>query len=240
MSTQEYIRSITETFPDDFPTLTPLNEVNTGSSETGSSFLEYISNISWQTWVIIILILALLGINIFAYLAKGTQATATFFDLYIAPILRLIGYTTLETTKETVKNSATGSKAGVDVVSDTSIGAIDTVEQRQMNQNIPQGQNANTSQQGSQIINQTNNNKQLQQDSLESALSNASQGINSNEQQNGPKPYDSVQTSGKAGWCFIGEDQGVRTCSDIGVNDVCMSGDVFPSQEICMNPKLRV
>lgn len=239
MSTQEYIRTITDTFPDEFPTLTPLNEMNTGSTEGSSSFLEYISNVSWQTWVIIILILALLGINIFAYLAKGTQATASFFDSYIAPILSSFGYTTLETTKETVKNTATGTKAGVDIVSDTSIGAIDTVEQTQMNENIPQGQNANTSHQGSQILNQTTKNTS-QQDSLENALNNASQIMNVNEEQNGPKPYDSVQTSGKAGWCFIGEDQGVRTCSDIGVNDTCMSGDVFPSQEICMNPKLRV
>jgi hypothetical protein len=49
----------------------------------------------------------------------------------------------------------------------------------------------------------------------------------------------SIQTTGKAGWCFIGEDQGIRTCAEIGVNDGCMSGDVFPSQEICMNPNLR-
>jgi hypothetical protein len=57
------------------------------------------------------------------------------------------------------------------------------------------------------------------------------------------KPDDSlsrIQThSGKSGWCFIGEDRGFRTCSEIGVNDQCMSGDIFPSQEICMNPKLR-
>ena len=43
----------------------------------------------------------------------------------------------------------------------------------------------------------------------------------------------------KSGWCYIGEDRGFRTCSEVGPNDECMSGDIFPSNEICMNPSLR-
>jgi hypothetical protein len=48
-----------------------------------------------------------------------------------------------------------------------------------------------------------------------------------------------IQSSGKEGWCYIGDDRNFRICSEIGKNDTCMSGDVFPSQEICMNPNLR-
>ena len=44
MSSQEYIRSVTEIVPDDFPTLTPLPEGGPSSS-SGSSFL---TNITWQ------------------------------------------------------------------------------------------------------------------------------------------------------------------------------------------------
>jgi hypothetical protein len=43
----------------------------------------------------------------------------------------------------------------------------------------------------------------------------------------------------KAGWCYIGEDRGFRTCAEVGVNDTCMSGNIFPSQQICVNPNLR-
>ena len=49
----------------------------------------------------------------------------------------------------------------------------------------------------------------------------------------------SVHETGKAGWCFIGEDRGHRTCSKVGENDKCMSGDIFPTQELCINPNLR-
>ena len=77
--------------------------------------------------------------------------------------------------------------------------------------------------------------EQRQQDSLEKALSNAAQ----TSQVKPDDSISSIQTTGKAGWCFIGDDLGVRTCSQVGVNDTCMSGDIFPSQEICMNPNLR-
>lgn len=43
----------------------------------------------------------------------------------------------------------------------------------------------------------------------------------------------------KTGFCYIGEDRGVRSCIDVGEGDVCMSGDIFPSQAICINPNLR-
>jgi hypothetical protein len=43
----------------------------------------------------------------------------------------------------------------------------------------------------------------------------------------------------KAGWCYIGEEKGIRSCAEVGTNDRCMSGDIFPTKEICVNPKLR-
>ena len=43
----------------------------------------------------------------------------------------------------------------------------------------------------------------------------------------------------KSGWCYIGEDRGFRTCANVESKDECMSGDIFPSNEICMNPSLR-
>jgi Tfp pilus tip-associated adhesin PilY1 len=47
------------------------------------------------------------------------------------------------------------------------------------------------------------------------------------------------QPINKTGWCFIGEDRGFRSCIEVGDNDICMSGNIFPSQDICINPSLR-
>ena len=47
------------------------------------------------------------------------------------------------------------------------------------------------------------------------------------------------KSNSKSGWCFIGEDRGFRSCIQVNENEKCMSGDIFPSQEICINPNLR-
>jgi hypothetical protein len=246
MSTQEYIRSIKSFTPDDFPTLTPLPEISQGNS---SSFF---SNVSWQTWLIIFLILTLLGINVFAYLAKGTEETVSVFNKVFGPILAFFGFSTLETTKQTVETSATGTKAGVDIVAGATTGAINIVEDT-VKQGIPAStsgtyvgvstpqevkglQAASSLPVKRQLADAQNDIEEWQQGALEKALQDASSKRNGNE---GPVPSESSVATGKAGWCFIGEEQGIRTCSEIGVNDMCMSGDVFPNQSICMNPNLR-
>jgi hypothetical protein len=43
----------------------------------------------------------------------------------------------------------------------------------------------------------------------------------------------------KSGYCYIGEDRGFRSCIEVGEGDICMSGDIFPSEAICINPTLR-
>ena len=58
-----------------------------------------------------------------------------------------------------------------------------------------------------------------------------------------PKPSDynvqMAKPTSKSGFCYIGENSGARSCIEVGEGDVCMSGDIFPSQEICINPNLR-
>tara|TARA_A100001015_G_scaffold192244_1_gene214206 strand:- start:319 stop:834 length:516 start_codon:yes stop_codon:yes gene_type:complete len=41
-------------------------------------------------------------------------------------------------------------------------------------------------------------------------------------------------------YCFIGEQKGYRSCISVNETDKCMSGDIFPSNQICINPNLRV
>ncbi len=223
MSTQEYIRSVTDIIPDDMPSL------ETTNSNSGT--------FSWQTWLIIILILALLGINVFAYLAKGTEETASLFQKIFGPILAYLGYSTLETTRQTVENTAEGTKAGVDIVADTTTNVIDTIEDTTLSKNVPQGKMAKSSLPVQQKIQHAGADiDKWQQDSLAKSLEHAKQNydVMPNESKS------SVQTTGQSGWCYIGEEQGIRTCAEVGLNDVCMSGDVFPNQAICMNPNLRV
>ena len=49
----------------------------------------------------------------------------------------------------------------------------------------------------------------------------------------------SSKTGSKSGWCFIGQDKGARTCMEVSQDDTCMSGNIFPNKDICINPNLR-
>ena len=42
------------------------------------------------------------------------------------------------------------------------------------------------------------------------------------------------------GYCYIGTSRGVRTCAEVDNSQRCMSGDIFPTMDICVNPSLRV
>jgi hypothetical protein len=42
--------------------------------------------------------------------------------------------------------------------------------------------------------------------------------------------------SGKNNWCLIGEYQKKRGCISVLEDDICMSGQLFPSKEMCLNP----
>ena len=59
------------------------------------------------------------------------------------------------------------------------------------------------------------------------------------QQPKGDESGSSIQMPKKSGYCYIGEDKGYRTCIEVGKRDTCMSGDIFPSLEVCINPNLR-
>jgi len=254
--------SISRLMPEEISYNTPSQRLDTSMSPTGSSITNFFANVTWQTWLIIILILALLGINIFTYLAKVTTGFSDFINTYFGPLLKLLGFGVLETTKKAVEVTATGTKMGIDLVENTTVGAIDTIESAAKGNGAmpsinmpslntatttttstgtsgnPTAQKASSSQKNSmpvqQQIQEAGSVYEWNQGSLDSALNDASK-------QSEPMPSESTNyTTGKAGWCFIGEDRGIRSCSQVGVNDMCMSGDIFPTQDVCMNPNLRV
>ncbi len=48
---------------------------------------------------------------------------------------------------------------------------------------------------------------------------------------------DSIQkpiSSKKHNWCLVGEYGGKRGCAPVSSSDRCMSGQIFPSQELCL------
>ena len=49
----------------------------------------------------------------------------------------------------------------------------------------------------------------------------------------------SLNVNKKSGYCYLGEDRGVRSCVQVNEDDTCLSNQIFPTQELCVNPNLK-
>ena len=49
----------------------------------------------------------------------------------------------------------------------------------------------------------------------------------------------SSKAKGKSSYCYIGEDRGFRSCIKVDDPGTCLSGEIFPTRDICINPTLR-
>lgn len=181
---------ITET-----PSLTTVSDIDL--PETDSSSI----NINWFKifkYLLILLVLAFLGFNLFNYLGKGFDSIRDIFS----PILGWFGYGIGETSKSVVSNTASGTKSAIDITSNTLTSGINVLENELTGKALRQR---------SQI----------------------------------PEPDDASSTTqlsktkSKSGFCYIGEDRGFRSCIEVGEGDQCMSGDIFPTMDVCVNPNLR-
>jgi len=217
---QSILQSSEASFPSSF-----------SSSSSDSGFFDSIKNINASTWLIIVLILAFLGFNIFIYLAKGTQEVTNYF----APLIKAIFGSSVAVSSNIIDVSAEGGKAIVGTSSDIIQSGLSEVQKITPNQVKIPGNNPE------QIKDDKLKHEIIQQTSLNKALNSAESQTNAQQNTNYESDYasSSIQGGGKAGWCFIGIDKGFRTCAEVGVNDTCMSGQIFPSNEICMNPSLR-
>jgi len=203
------------------PSLDKLSSNNTESTGIFDSF----KNISLTTWVLIILILAFLGFNIFIYLAKGTQDITGFFG----PFLQKIFGTTLAVTGETIDTAAEGGKAvvgGTANIVNTGLTEVQNITPNTASSSIKTEPVQQTPPVDNNTLNKALNSAQVQNNTK----------TNEYEADTASSSIQGIKTPG---WCYIGEDRGFRSCAQVGVNDECMSGDIFPSQEICINPNLR-
>lgn len=195
----------------DIDTSTITGDLNLGSDVPSVSSTNEGGILSWMqnnfiNLLIITIILAFLGFNLFTLMGETTD----MFVTVVKPIAEMLGFTVGETVKNTVDTAAKGTKLGVDVAS----GAIDDA------------------------INLTED--VIGVNPLKDKVNKAP-----SKQTTTPQADDATsktQTSSgnkKRGFCYIGEDRGFRSCIKVNNSDMCMSGNIFPTKEICENPSLR-
>ena len=213
--------------------------VNTVNS-TASKSANFLSNLGWSRIVLIIVLLLFLGINIF----RGMANVGDWFVDKVAPFFKkifgILGITTVKVTEKAVDVTATGAKTGIDIAAGTIESGLGVIEGQLQNAQQSNAQQPNAQQPNAQQPNAQQPNAQQQsntsKDTLSTALASTLPQI--------PEPDDATSstqknTSGKAGYCYIGEDRGFRSCVQVNEDNICMSGQIFPTNAICVNPNLR-
>ena len=243
------LQTITDSIPERIASSSPSGFSFDQASVSTSMPQESSSN--WLFIFLFIIGLAFLGVNLVAYLAEGTQIFADITVPLAAWFAKTFGTAALETTSQTVKASSAGAKDAIDIAADTTLAGVGAIQQTT---GLTPGKNANLRQYAEsnqmtginagkrvgQHVSTLDNDEHATMDSLTKALQNSVQNM-----MEGSAPYSaddttsSVQLKAKAGWCLVGEEKGARNCIEVGQNDQCMSGDIFPTHAVCVNPRLR-
>lgn len=232
-----------ERISDNIPSgITMNNDESPNISESNSSdgFFSTNGNTSYTRIGLIVVILLFLGVNIFSYLGDFLQIIKDAFAPLLKNILESFGYVVTETTKDVTQVAAAGAKLGIDVAAGTIESGVNVI-QGQLDLEQGSGSGSGPGQGQRQGLNPYQKNNLSKQASVSASLSSALADAEYNTE---PLPDDATSStqrngSGKSGYCYIGEDRGFRSCIAIKEGDVCMSGEIFPTNAICVNPSLR-
>jgi len=214
---------------DSFPELL----INTPSLDSSSSSEGMFS--SWWVWIFIILLLAYLGFNIFNYLAKGAQTTNDVLSPFWAYIMSFFNYGPTITPPEHTDVDADDTHQQD---SNDKEGGSKDIGKKPISAENAKPNPASLSKINPESTSNPNAHDNAQNTALNRALNISKQQELTKQDYVANDSYDSTQ-QGKAGWCYIGSEQGYRSCSQVGEADTCMSGNIFPTQDVCVNPSLR-
>jgi hypothetical protein len=194
-------------------------------------------------WLILILVLAFVGFNVFSYLAKGTDLLVqitSFFTYIFATISKFIVNIGATGTQAVVDVSASAIDTSLEVVKENTDGKPNepTEQQQQGQQQQEQGQQQQ--EQGQQQQQQGQQQLYMQQQQPYPTSYPQSNEFPPSQTEMEPMPASAMDSDNKSGWCLVGQEQGFRSCIEVGDFDKCMSGSIFPSKDICTNPNLRV
>jgi len=161
--------------------------------------------------LVFLLILSFLGINLLMIFGNFLQSLVNTFGPIVKGFLALLGFTAgtvLNKTSDVVGDTA---KLGIDLAE----GAVHDV--------------------GDLLIQPSKN---VSPPSLDLAINKSPIILPEIKPDDTSSVIQNSITSNKTKWCLVGEYQGRRGCIEIGENDTCLSGQIYPDRLKCINPAL--
>jgi hypothetical protein len=160
-----------------------------------------------------LIILSFLGINLFTMFGGLIEIIVAIVGPFFAQVLSIFGYTTGSVINKTADVVGDVAKTGVDVAEGSlqSVGSILKDASRKHVDPTAASQ-------------------------LDNVLNVSPNRMNDPAPSPSESPIQKPITAGKTGWCLVGEYEGKRGCVEVGEQDKCMSGQIFGTQNACLNP----
>jgi len=159
--------------------------------------------------LIVLLIFSFLGINLLNILGDFIERLVTVFAPFISRVLSTFGYTTGTVISKTADVVGDASKTGIDLAEGAAHSLGDLFIK------VSKGGDGKD---------------------LDTTINTSPVKIEEPKPDAPENPIQKPITSGKTQWCLVGEYEGRRGCIDINEHDKCLSGQVFPTQKLCLNP----
>jgi hypothetical protein len=181
-------------------------------------------------FILVVVLLGFAGFNVFKEMGLITDDVLEFtrpFMEWSTGILGSVG-------KQFVSTTSEGTRTGIDIVSGAAKSGVNVIDDQVTGKGLDDA---------SLVVPPSGGGNARQEAARATALTMKTGSQLTNDI---PAPDDSLsvtqkgKTSGKAGYCFVGEDRGNRSCVYVNESDTCMSGNIFPSKDKCINPNLRV
>ena len=165
--------------------------------------------------LLVLLSLSFLGINLLTIFGDLIKTIADILGPLVSQILSIFGYTTGSIINKTADVVGDVAKTGVDIAE----GSVQSVGTILRDASRPHVDSRATS-------------------SLDNALNVQSSSLNVKQPEPTPSesPIQKPITSGKSGWCLVGEYEGKRGCISVNDYDKCLSGQVYASKDQCLLP----
>ena len=154
----------------------------------------------------VLLILSLLGVNLFIIVGNFVQVLVSLFKPLVYQILAIFGYTAGTLINKTADITSDVARTGVDIAE----GTVQSVGNLLKNAS-KSAVNSETKRDLDIVISEP------KADTSESPIQKSTSGV-------------------KSAWCLVGEHNGRRGCVEVNDASKCLSGNVFPNAEMCLNP----
>ena len=166
-----------------------------------------------------LLLLSILGINILAVSGNILQTITNIFGPMISQILSIFGYTTGTILNKSADIVSDTAKTGIDIADGTvhSIGDL-----------LKNASNTNVNEEAKRGLDNAINQSKRENERHEEPP----------QPDHSDNPIQNPISSSKSQWCLVGEYQSKRGCVEIGESDKCISGQLYPSQQMCLNPTM--